>query len=29
MICAVAILGFVGYMLFVKKYQEADRLLVK
>ena len=29
MICALAILGFVGYMLFVKKYQEADRLLVK
>ncbi len=29
MICAVAILGFVGYMLFIKKYQEADRLLVK
>ena len=29
MICAVAVLGFVGYMLFIKKYQEADRLLVK
>jgi ferrous iron transport protein B len=29
MVCAVAILCFVGYMLFVKKYQEADRLLVK
>ncbi len=29
MIAAVAILGFVCYMLFVKKYQEADRLLVK
>ncbi len=29
LICAAAILCFVGYMLFVKKYQEADRLLVK
>ncbi|MDO4805995.1 MAG: ferrous iron transport protein B [Coriobacteriales bacterium] len=29
MIAAVGILGFVGYMLFVKKYQEADRLLVE
>ena len=29
MIAALAVLGFVGYMLFVKKYQEADRLLVK
>ncbi len=28
MVAAVAILGFVGYMLFVKKYQEADRLTV-
>ena len=28
-VAAVAILGFVGYMLFVKKYQEADRLLVE
>ena len=29
MICAAAILVFVGYMLFVKKYEEADKLLVK
>ena len=29
MIFAVAILAFVGYMLFIRKYQEADRLLVK
>ncbi|MBR2683119.1 MAG: ferrous iron transport protein B [Atopobiaceae bacterium] len=29
MVAAIAILGFVGYMLFIKKYQEADRLLVK
>ncbi len=29
MICAVAVLGFVGYMLFIKKYEEADKLLVK
>ena len=28
-VAAVGILGFVGYMLFVKKYQEADRLLVE
>jgi ferrous iron transport protein B len=28
-VAAVAVLGFVGYMLFVKKYQEADRLLVE
>ena len=29
MIAALVVLGFVDYMLFVKKYQEADRLLVK
>ena len=29
MVASVAILGFVGYMLFVKKYQEADELLVR
>ena len=29
MIAAAAVLAFVGYMLFVKKYQEADKLLVK
>jgi ferrous iron transport protein B len=29
MVCALAVLAFVCYMLFVKKYQEADRLLVK
>ncbi len=29
MVAAVAVLGFVGYMLFVKKYHEAEELLVK
>ena len=29
MIVAVAILAFVCYMLFIKKYEEADKLLVK
>ena len=29
MIAAVAILAFVCYMLFIKKYEEADKLLVK
>ena len=28
-VAAACVLGFVGYMLFVKKYQEADRLLVE
>lgn len=28
LVAAIAVLGFVGYMMFVKKYQEADRLLV-
>ena len=28
LICAAAVLGFVCYMLFVKKYQEAEKLLV-
>ena len=28
-IAAIAVLAFVCYMLFVKKYQEADKLLVK
>ena len=28
LICAIAVLGFVCYMLFVKKYQEAEKLLV-
>ncbi len=28
-VAAVAVLGFVGYMLFVKKYHEAEELLVK
>ena len=29
MIAAIAVLAFVCYMLFIKKYQEADKLLVK
>jgi len=29
MVAALAVLAFVCYMLFVKKYQEADKLLVK
>ena len=29
MVFAIAILAFAAYMLFIKKYQEADRLLVK
>ena len=29
MICAIAILAFVCYMLFVKKYEEAEKLLIK
>ena len=29
LVAAIAILGFVGYMLFIKKYQEADRLTVE
>ena len=29
MVAAIAVLAFVCYMLFVKKYQEADKLLVK
>ena len=29
LVAAVAVLGFAAYMLFIKKYQEADRLLVE
>lgn len=29
LVCALAILGFVGYMVFIKKYEEPEKLLVK
>ncbi len=29
LVAAIGVLGFVGYMLFVKKYQEADRLALE
>ena len=29
LVAAIAVLAFVFYMLFIKKYHEADRLLVK
>ncbi len=29
LVAAIAVLGFVGYMLFVKKYQEANRLALE
>jgi hypothetical protein len=28
MVAALAVLAFVCYMLFIKKYEEADKLLV-
>ena len=29
LVCAIAVLAVVCYMLFIKKYQEADELLVR
>ncbi|MEE1159851.1 MAG: nucleoside recognition domain-containing protein, partial [Atopobiaceae bacterium] len=29
LVAAVAVLGFAAYMLFIKKYQEADRLTME
>ncbi|MBR3233988.1 MAG: ferrous iron transport protein B [Atopobiaceae bacterium] len=29
LVCALAILGFVGYMVFIKKHEEPEKLLVK